>query len=92
MNSQSENYDDETKEKAKEAVRSFVVSNYEDIDSVEITKLYQSEMGGLNIEGTVNDGAAEFKAGVRNDFSIGNLSPGEKFPDMKEECKEQICD
>ncbi|MBN8208947.1 hypothetical protein JI666_09335 [Bacillus sp. NTK071] len=91
MNSQSENFDDEKKEKAKEAVKSFVVSNYKDIDTVEITKLHQSEMGGLNIEGTVNHGRAQFKAGVRNDFSIGNLSVGDEFPDIKEECKERLC-
>lgn len=92
MNSQSDNYDDETKNKAKESVKSFIFNNYEDIESVEFTKVYQSEMGGLNVDGTVNDGVARFSAGIENDFSVGSLGLGEGFPDMKEECKEQICD
>lgn len=90
--SQGNDYNEETIELAKESVERFIIHNYEEIDSVEITKSYESEMGGLTIEGTVNDGSAEFTAGVRNDFSIGHLAPGEDFPDMKEGCKVQICE
>ncbi|MCA0993431.1 DUF1433 domain-containing protein [Pseudalkalibacillus hwajinpoensis] len=89
--SQENDYDEETIDKAKKSVERFIADNYEDIESVEITRSYESEMGGLTIEGTVNDGATEFTAGVRSNFSIGHLAPGEDFPDMKEACKDQIC-
>lgn len=90
--SQGNDYDEETIDKAKKSVERFILHNYEEIESVEITRSYESEMGGLTIEGTVNDVAAEFTAGVRSDFSIGHLAPGEDFPDRKEACKEQICE
>jgi hypothetical protein len=90
--SQGNNYDEETIDKAKKSVERFIVHNYKEIDSVEMTRSYESEMGGLTIEGTVNGGSAEFTAGVRSDFSIGHLAPGEDFPDMKKACKEQICE
>ncbi|MBF0707692.1 DUF1433 domain-containing protein [Alkalihalobacillus hwajinpoensis] len=90
--SQGNDYDKETIDKAKKSVERFIAHNYEDIGSVEITSSYESEMGGLTIEGTINDGEAEFTAGVRSDFSIGHLAPGEDFPNMKEACKEQICE
>ncbi|WP_273834148.1 hypothetical protein [Guptibacillus sedimenti] len=86
--SQENDYDEETIDKAKKSVERFILHNYEEIESVEITRSYESEMGGLTIEGTVNDGAA----GVRSDFSIGHLAPGEDFPNMKEASKEQICE
>ena len=90
--SQGNDYDEETIHKAKKSVERFIVHNYEEIVSVEMTRSYESEMGGLTIEGTINGGSAKFTAGVRNDFSIGHLAPGEDFPDMKEACKEQICE
>ncbi|MDP4549684.1 hypothetical protein Q9251_02165 [Alkalihalobacillus macyae] len=90
-NTHSEDYDNETKEKAKASVEEFITSNYEEIDSVEMTRVYQSEMGGLNVDGTVNGGAARFSAGIESDFSVGSLGLGEGFPEMKEACKERIC-
>ncbi|MBF0707697.1 MULTISPECIES: DUF1433 domain-containing protein [Bacillaceae] len=92
MNSQSENYDDETKRKAKESVESFLVNNYENINSVEFTNVYQSEMGSLNVDGTINNGESDFSAGIENDFSIGSIGLGEGFPEIKEECREETCD
>ena len=68
------------------------MNNYEEIESVEVTKVYQSEMGGLNVDGTINDGEAEFSAGIENDFSVGSIGLGEGFPKMKDACRDQTCD
>ncbi|MYL64350.1 hypothetical protein GLW07_13415 [Bacillus hwajinpoensis] len=88
----SEEYDDETKTKAKKAVESFLMNNFEHIVSVEFTHVYQSEMDGLNVDGTINGGEAEFSAGIENDFSVGSIGLGEGFPEIKEECQEETCD
>ncbi|MGG1686846.1 DUF1433 domain-containing protein [Pseudalkalibacillus sp. NRS-1564] len=88
----SEKYDDETKTNAKKSVESFLMNNYEHIDSVEFTNVYQSEMGGLNVDGTINDGEAEFSAGIENDFSVGSIGLGEGFPEIKKACLVETCD
>ncbi|MBF0707684.1 MULTISPECIES: DUF1433 domain-containing protein [Bacillaceae] len=88
----SDDYDDGTKTKARKSVESFLMNNYEDIKSVEFTNVYQSEMGGLNVDGTINGGEAEFSAGIENDFSVGSIGLGEGFPEIKKACLVETCD
>ncbi|WP_181917356.1 DUF1433 domain-containing protein [Virgibacillus dokdonensis] len=73
MNSNNETYDDTTKEKATEAVKQYLKNNFEGIESVKIDKIYQSPMGGLTVDGNVNEGVADFSAGVENDYTVGSI-------------------
>ncbi|MDY0404062.1 DUF1433 domain-containing protein [Virgibacillus sp. 179-BFC.A HS] len=53
MNSQK--YDDETINKAKKAVESYIHNNYDDIETIAFEdEDYSNPMGGMLIEGTVN--------------------------------------
>ncbi|WP_283152666.1 hypothetical protein [Guptibacillus hwajinpoensis] len=90
--SQGNDYDEETIDKAKKSVERFILHNYEEIESVEITRSYESEMGGLNVDGTINGGEAEFSAGIENDFSVGSIGLGEGFPEIKKACLVETCD
>ncbi|MDP4549675.1 DUF1433 domain-containing protein [Alkalihalobacillus macyae] len=92
MTANNNEYDDETKIKAKKTVERFLMNNYENIDTVEFTSVDQSEMGGLNVDGTINDGEAEFSAGIENDFSVGSIGLGEGFPEIKDACMVETCD
>lgn len=53
----SADYDKETIEKAEATVESYVRNNYKDIKTVEIEEVYKSPMGGLTVDGTVNNKA-----------------------------------
>lgn len=91
MKSNQSDFDDETIEKAKEVVISYLENNYENIEKVEFKKEPSSPMGSLVLEGKVN-GKASFNIGVNSDFTVGSIGEGEGFPDLKEECKERTCD
>jgi hypothetical protein len=92
VNSQDETYDDETVKRAKISTTNYLKSNFENIQSVEITKVYQNEMGGMTVEGKVNNGDGEFSTGIEKDFSVGNVGVNEKFPNRKEECAKNTCE
>jgi hypothetical protein len=91
VNSNSVNYSEETIEKAKASVESYIINNFQDVESVEFKDSPSSPMGGLVLEGTVNK-KATFNIGVNEDFTVGGIGKGEGFPERKEECKDHSCD
>ncbi|GGB54614.1 hypothetical protein GCM10011409_35290 [Lentibacillus populi] len=93
MNTNSDNYDEGTIKKAKETVESYIRNNYQNIKAVEFEDGdFSSPMGGLMIEGTVN-GKAGFSADIDDKtFQVGSFGEKKGFPELKEECKEKICD
>jgi Protein of unknown function (DUF1433) len=95
VNSNKENLDEDTIQKAKEIAESYLKNNYKDIDEIEFSDDYSSPMGGFMIRGIVNNNKeANFSIDmdVNNSFEIGSIGTGEEFPDIKEECKEKDCD
>ncbi len=95
VNSNSDDFDDETIRKAKEIAENYLRSNYKDIKTIEFEDGdYSTPMGGLIISGIVNGNEkANFSIdmGVES-FEIGGIGTGEEFPEMKEECKDEDCD
>ncbi|MGG1686844.1 hypothetical protein [Pseudalkalibacillus sp. NRS-1564] len=89
--SSHETYDEETIAKAEASTQNYIKSNFKEIQSVEITTVYQNEMGGMKVEGSVNNGEGTFSAGIENDFSVGSVGVSETFPDRKEDCMERTC-
>ena len=88
----SADYDKETIEKAEAAAKSYLKNNYEDIKSIEIEKTFKGPLGGLNVEGTVNE-KYFFNLDVEQpDFNIGSIGVRKGFPKKKAECKEKDCD
>lgn len=55
VNSYEENFDEETIEKAKSTVESYLINNFKDIDSVKFKNDYSHPMGGMNVRSTVNN-------------------------------------
>lgn len=79
----SDDYDKETIEKAEIAAESYLKEKYTDIETIEIEDVYQGEMGGLRVKGTVNK-KHEFSMGVNeSDFTIGSIGTEEGFPERK---------
>jgi len=88
----SADYDKETIEKAEAMAKSYLNSNYNDIETIEIEKVYRGELGGLTVDGTVNN-KYEFDMSINeSDFTFGGMGVEKGFPDIKEECKDEICD
>jgi len=87
----SENYDQETIDRAKETVENYINNNYKDIKSIEIKDVYENPMGELTVDGTVNE-SSKFNIGLESDFTIGSIGRGKGFPDKKDECKDKVCD
>ncbi|QXE01964.1 hypothetical protein [Terribacillus sp. DMT04] len=87
----SKKYDDETVVKAKEAIQSYIENNFKDIESIKLEEPYESPMGGMKVDGTVN-GGAEFSISLNKDFTVGSLSLDERFPELKDECIEKSCE
>ncbi|KMM39224.1 DUF1433 domain-containing protein [Guptibacillus hwajinpoensis] len=91
MNSNSEDYSEETIDKAKASVESYIINNYQNVESVEFKDSPSAPMGRLVLEGTVNQ-KATFNIGVNDDFTVGSVGMGEGFPEPKEECRDHSCD
>lgn len=91
MNPGNSDYDEETVTKAKETARIYIENNYQDIDSIELEEPYQSPMGSLVMEGTVN-GQYRFTISLNGDFIVTSVGENNGFPELKEECKDQVCD
>ncbi|HLS08681.1 DUF1433 domain-containing protein [Lentibacillus sp.] len=93
MNTDENKFDKKTIEKAKEKVESYIRNNYENIETIEFNNDdYVSGMGGLMIRGTVNEEAG-FSAKIDPEtFQVGSIGLKTGFPNMKEECKGEICD
>jgi hypothetical protein len=86
-----ENYDEETNAKAKKITESYLRNNFKNIQSVELEEPFQSEMGALTVEGTVNNKAG-FHVTFNDKLKILSIGTNEGFPDRKEECKKKTCD
>lgn len=91
MKSNTDNYDKETVQKARETVDSYLHSNYAGIDSIEFDDDHTHPMGGMTIRGTINDNA-DFSVDIDDDFVIAGIGEGKGFPDLKDECKDKVCD
>lgn len=90
-NSSAETFDEQTIEQARESVQSYFRHNYEEVDKITFIKDTSDPMDGLMINGTVN--GAEFSASVDPEtFMIKSVGETEGFPDVKEECRDTICD
>ncbi|MEC0284005.1 hypothetical protein [Terribacillus saccharophilus] len=85
-------YDEETIVKAEAAAKSYVENNFRNIESVELEEPYQSPMGSMKVDGTVNDGQSGFSISLNNDFTVGSISLGEGFLERFEECSKKSCD
>ncbi|AUJ24358.1 DUF1433 domain-containing protein [Virgibacillus dokdonensis] len=93
MNSDKENLDENTIQKAKNTAESYLKNNYKNIDKIEFSDDYSSLMEGFMIRGIVNNNnEANFSIDmdVNNNFEIGSVGTGEKFPDKKEEVRLKI--
>lgn len=85
------NQDTERIDRAKASVESYIINNYQNVESVEFKDSPSAPMGRLVLEGTVNQ-KATFNIGVNDDFTVGSIGMGEGFPEPKEECKDHSCD
>ncbi|MEN1969806.1 hypothetical protein WMZ97_17215 [Lentibacillus sp. N15] len=88
MNTYKDNFNDETVEKAKEKVESYIRNNYQNVETVEFDDGdFSSPMGGLL---TVN-GKAGFSIDMDEEtFCVGSIGESEGFPKVKEECKKSM--
>ncbi len=92
VNSSQKTYDDETSEKAKSIVKSYLINNYHGIEDIELGELYQSPMGSMTVDGKVN-GNEKFSITFTDKLKVRSLVvKSENFPEEKEECKEKDCD
>ena len=70
---------------AESAAENYLKENYQNINSVEILEMRESPMGGMMIEGTVNN-QAEFVISMDEESMIvGSIGKREGFPDRKED-------
>lgn len=91
MNLAGNDYDDETSINAKESAKNFLESNYHGINSIELEEPYTSPMGSMTIEGKVNKEVG-FTITLDDDLVVSGIGTNEGFPEVKEECKEKMCD
>jgi PBP1b-binding outer membrane lipoprotein LpoB len=89
VNENNDTYNEETVEKAKKTTEDYLRNNYVDVRSIELDEPYQSQMGSLSIEGTVNDKG--FTIHLNEDFTVSSIGKKEGFPNKREECKERDC-
>lgn len=87
----SEQYDEETISKAKEVTRSYIETNYKDVNSIKLEEPRESPMGSMKVDGTVN-GETEFTISLSEDFSINSVAKKAGFPEKKDECSEKSCE
>ncbi|MDO6654542.1 hypothetical protein [Anaerobacillus sp. 1_MG-2023] len=90
--SSQETYDEETIAKAEASTQNYIESNFKEIQSVTITNVYQNEMGGMAIDGTVNQGE-DFTINLEDDLTVAGLAiRSDDFPPRKKGCEERVCD
>ncbi|MCG1027643.1 DUF1433 domain-containing protein [Virgibacillus halodenitrificans] len=83
---------DKVIDQAKQKVESYIRNNYENINKITFSNDTSDPMGGLMIRETVND-KVDFSASVDpKELSVQSLGETKGFPEVKEECKEKICD
>ncbi|QTM98247.1 DUF1433 domain-containing protein [Sediminibacillus dalangtanensis] len=92
MNSNKNNFDEETINQAKETAESYLKNNYENIQTIEFNDDHNNPMGGIMIRGIVN-GEAGFSVSVDpKNFVVNSVGEKKGFPDRKDECREKSCD
>ncbi|MCA0993425.1 hypothetical protein [Pseudalkalibacillus hwajinpoensis] len=88
---QAESYDEETIQKATEAAESYMVNNFL-IEEITLDDPYQTETGGMAIDGTVNQGE-DFTINLEEDFTVAGLAiRSDAFPPRKKGCEERVCE
>lgn len=95
VNTNNQNYDDETINKAIQSTERYIMNNYKDIEKIDFSDDHRSPMGGFTVQGIVNDNEdANFNMTVEidNNYNIPSMGAGKDFPERKEECKEKTCD
>lgn len=76
---QAETYDEETKREAMETAESYLVHNFE-INEISLDEPYQTEMGGMAIDGNVNQNE-KFTINLEEDLTVAGLAiRSEDFP------------
>ncbi|TKD72238.1 hypothetical protein [Pseudalkalibacillus hwajinpoensis] len=88
---QGDQYDKATTQKAGATATSYMNKNFL-IEDIALGETYQTEMGGMAIEGTVN-GDKKFTIHLNEDFTVDGLAIRTKnFPPRKDGCEEKVCD
>lgn len=78
-------YNKATIEQAELVVEEHIRERYQQIETVEIEKVYRGSSGSMNVDGTVNN-QAEFYLSLDEDtFKVQSTGLGEGFPDEKED-------
>ena len=86
---QAETHDKETIQKATEAAESYMVHNFV-IEEITLDAPYQTEMGGMAIDGKV-DQDEEFTINLEEDFKVAGLAiRSENFPPRKKGVKKEF--
>ena len=78
-------YSKKTMAEAELVAENYLKERYQNIKSVEIERVYRGPMGGMDLEGTVNQ---QYEFGMGMDESVmkvQSISLGEGFPDRKED-------
>ncbi|MFP7255850.1 hypothetical protein SFC02_16250 [Terribacillus goriensis] len=86
----SEQYDEEAISKAKAVTRSYIESNYNNIESIELMEPEESPMGSIMVDGTVN--GVGFSVSLSSDFSVNSIGENAGFPERKAECQGKDCE
>ena len=89
MNSNKDNFDEETIDKAKSVAESFINANFKEVTAIESEEPYESPMGGMVIDAEVNNEAV-ISLSFDEEFKIGSYSTEDGFPDKKDECKDKV--
>ncbi|QXE01969.1 hypothetical protein [Terribacillus sp. DMT04] len=74
---------EDTVRKANQATKAYIENDYEHVKTIELDNPFQSPMGGMSIDGTVNDGMAGFSISFNKDISISSISTDKGFPSRK---------
>lgn len=94
-NTNNQDYDDETINKAIQSAESYIKNNFKDIEKIDFSDDHRSPMGGFTVRGYVNDNKDanfDMTVEIENNYNIPSMGMGKDFPERKEECKEKTCD
>ncbi|MBN8208946.1 hypothetical protein JI666_09330 [Bacillus sp. NTK071] len=84
-------YDKATTEEAITTAKSYMINNFS-VENVALGEPYQTEMGGMAIDGTVNNDE-KFTININEDFTVDGLAIRSKnFPPRKKGCEEKVCE
>jgi hypothetical protein len=78
---------------AETITKEYIKSNYIDVESIVITKTEYSPLDTIFVYGYVNDKNSTFHTNVNSSLKkVDSIGESEKFPRLKEECKNSVCD